>query len=108
MHVRHTDRITTTILLEICFFEPSGILTVPHVQLQALKQLRLWPSADTSGKPFESHKHVHMDALSSASEWQSHDLEQLAGEYICFPCNEEHLHFHLFGPVSEGSSQNEC
>jgi len=31
-------------------------------------------------------------------------LEQLAGEYIWFPCNEEHLHFHLFGPVSEGSS----
>lgn len=30
--------------------------------------------------------------------------EQLAREYIWFPCNEEHLHFHLFGPVSEGSS----
>jgi len=47
--------------------DKEGERKIPHVQLQALKQLRSWPSADTSGKPFESHKHVHMDALSSAS-----------------------------------------
>lgn len=80
VHITHINSITTTILLETCFFEPPGLLTVPQVQLQVLKQLELRPSAATWGNPLESHTHVHTDALSSESEKQSHDFEQLARE----------------------------
>jgi len=38
VHVTHTDRITTTILLEICFFEPCGILTVPAEHSKDLRK----------------------------------------------------------------------
>jgi len=47
---------------------------IPQVQLQALKQLRLWPSDVTLGNPFGSHSHVHMDAFSSASTWKVKQL----------------------------------
>jgi len=94
-----------TILLEMCVFEPNDILAVPQMQLQAIKQLGLWLPAATSGKPFESHMHVHMDAV---SEWQSHDFEQLEIEFF-WSTRKEHLHFHLFRSESEGSfAQSEC
>lgn len=79
VHVTHIIRMIITILLEMCDFEPSVILAVPQMQLQAIKQLGLWLPAATLGNPFESHIHVHMDEL---SEWQSHDLEQLEIEYL--------------------------
>lgn len=40
--------------------------------------------------------------ITGIPEWQSHDLEQFAILYLRFP-RKEHLHSHLFGPVSEGS-----
>lgn len=43
---------------------------IPQIQLQAIKQLGLWLPAATLGNPFESHIHVHMDALSSAYTWK--------------------------------------
>lgn len=40
--------------------------------------------------------------ITGIPEWQSHDLEQFAIGYLWFP-RKEHLHSHLFRPVSEGS-----
>lgn len=57
---------------------------IPQIQLQAIKQLGLWLPAATLGNPFESHIHVHMDALSSAYTWKERKKKSKAANKTVF------------------------